>query len=177
MIVHVVAVAHVHFMFAYLLVILVIFAFLKSVRATLIPVLALPISLIATCAVMAVLGYSIDNMSLLAVTLSTGFVVDAAIVMLENIVRHIEAGEKPFTAAIDAAREIGFTILSMTVSLVAGFIPVLFMGGVVGRIFREFAVTISVAILVSGFVSLTLTPMLGARLLRAEDKEHKSLVA
>src|SRR6185295_10294205 len=173
------AVADVEFtlMIAAGLVILVIFAFLNSARATLIPVLALPVSLIATCAVMAVLGYSIDNMSLLAVTLSTGFVVDDAIVMLENIVRHIEAGEKPFTAAIDAAREIGFTILSMTVSLVAVFIPVLFMGGVVGRIFREFAVTISVAILVSGFVSLTLTPMLGARLLRAEDKEHKSLVA
>lgn len=173
------AVADVEFtlMIAAGLVILVIFAFLKSARATLIPVLALPVSLIATCAVMAVLGYSIDNMSLLAITLSTGFVVDDAIVMLENIVRHIEAGEKPIEAAIDAAREIGFTILSMTVSLVAVFIPVLFMGGVVGRIFREFAVTISVAILVSGLVSLTLTPMLGARLLHAEDKERKSLVA
>jgi HAE1 family hydrophobic/amphiphilic exporter-1 len=165
-------------MLAALLVILVIFAFLKSVRATLIPVLALPVSLIATCAVMAVLGYSIDNMSLLAITLATGFVVDDAIVMLENIVRHIEDGEKPFAAAIAAAREIGFTILSMTVSLVAVFIPVLFMGGVVGRVFREFAVTISVAILVSGIVSLTLTPMLGARLLRAETREErKTLIA
>ncbi|MGE3875679.1 MAG: efflux RND transporter permease subunit, partial [Parvibaculaceae bacterium] len=165
------AVADVEFtlMIAAGLVILVIFAFLKSARATLIPVLALPVSLIATCAVMAPLGYSIDNMSLLAITLATGFVVDDAIVMLENIVRHIEAGAEPFTAAIAAAREIGFTILSMTVSLVAVFIPVLFMGGVVGRIFREFAVTISVAILVSGIVSLTLTPMLGARLLRAES--------
>jgi hydrophobic/amphiphilic exporter-1 (mainly G- bacteria), HAE1 family len=174
------AVADVEFtlMLAALLVVLVIFAFLKSVRATLIPVLALPVSLIATCAVMAVLGYSIDNMSLLAVTLSTGFVVDDAIVMLENIVRHIEAGAKPFAAAVEGAREIGFTILSMTVSLVAVFIPVLFMGGVVGRIFREFAVTISVAILVSGLVSLTLTPMLGARLLRAEGEEgHKSILA
>lgn len=165
-------------MLAAFLVILVIFAFLKSVRATLIPVLALPVSLIATCAVMAVLGYSIDNMSLLAITLATGFVVDDAIVMLENIVRHIEAGQKPFAAAIEGAREIGFTILSMTISLVAVFIPVLFMGGVVGRIFREFAVTISVAILVSGIVSLTLTPMLGARLLKAHaGEEHKTLVA
>ena len=174
------AVADVEFtlMLAAALVVLVIFAFLKSARATLIPVLALPVSLIATCAVMALLGYSIDNMSLLAITLSTGFVVDDAIVMLENIVRHIEAGARPFAAAIEAAREIGFTILSMTVSLVAVFIPVLFMGGVVGRIFREFAVTISVAILVSGFVSLTLTPMLGARLLRAEGGEtHKTLMA
>ncbi|WP_119269852.1 efflux RND transporter permease subunit [Taklimakanibacter deserti] len=174
------AVADVEFtlLLAAALVVLVIFAFLKSVRATLIPVLALPVSLIATCAVMAVLGYSIDNMSLLAITLATGFVVDDAIVMLENIVRHIEAGARPFMAAIEGAREIGFTILSMTVSLVAVFIPVLFMGGVVGRIFREFAVTISVAILVSGFVSLTLTPMLGARLLRAEGHEAgKSLLA
>src|SRR5207248_8229529 len=114
------------------LVVLVVFAFLKSARATFIPALALPVSLIATCAIMAVLGYSIDNMSLLAITLATGFVVDDAIVMLENIVRHIEAGQKPFAAAIEGAREIGFTILSMTVSLVAVFIPVLFMGGVVG---------------------------------------------
>jgi len=174
------AVADVEFtlMLAAMLVVLVIFAFLKSARATLIPVLALPVSLIATCAVMALLGYSIDNMSLLAITLATGFVVDDAIVMLENIVRHIEAGTRPFAAAIEAAREISFTILSMTVSLVAVFIPVLFMGGVVGRIFREFAVTISVAILVSGFVSLTLTPMLGARLLRAEGHDAgKSLLA
>jgi HAE1 family hydrophobic/amphiphilic exporter-1 len=165
-------------MLASVLVVLVIFVFLKSLRATLIPVLALPVSLIATCAIMAILGYSIDNMSLLAITLSTGFVVDDAIVMLENIVRHIEAGARPLTAAIEGAREIGFTILSMTVSLVAVFIPVLFMGGLIGRIFREFAVTISVAILVSGFVSLTLTPMLGARLLRSEtQKARKSLVA
>jgi hydrophobic/amphiphilic exporter-1 (mainly G- bacteria), HAE1 family len=165
-------------MLAAALVILVIFAFLKSVRATLIPVLALPVSLIATCAVMALLGFSIDNMSLLAITLSTGFVVDDAIVMLENIVRHIEAGQQPFAAALEGAGEIGFTILSMTVSLVAVFIPVLFMGGVVGRLFNEFAVTISVAILVSGFVSLTLTPMLCARLLKVEEEgKRKSLVA
>src|SRR5262249_5824675 len=173
------AVADVEFtlMLAALLVVLVIFAFLKSVRATLIPVFALPVSLIATCAVMAVLGYSIDNMSLLAITLSTGFVVDDAIVMLENIVRHIEAGAKPFTAAVEGAREISFTILSMTVSLVAVFIPVLFMGGVVGRIFREFAVTISVAILVSGFVSLTLTPMLAARILGNHGTEGNRYIA
>ncbi|MFZ5677790.1 MAG: efflux RND transporter permease subunit [Pseudomonadota bacterium] len=164
-------------MLAAALVILVIFAFLKSLRATVIPVLALPVSLIATCAVMAVLGFSIDNMSLLAITLSTGFVVDDAIVMLENIVRHIEAGQPPFAAAFEGAGEIGFTILSMTVSLVAVFIPVLFLGGVVGRLFNEFAVTISVAILVSGFVSLTLTPMLCARLLKAGEGRRKSLVA
>ncbi|MFL5260416.1 MAG: efflux RND transporter permease subunit, partial [Hyphomicrobiales bacterium] len=159
------------------LVVLVIFAFLKSVRATLIPALALPVSLIATAAFMALLGYSIDNMSLLAITLSTGFVVDDAIVMLENIVRHIEGGQKPFEAAIAGAREIGFTILSMTVSLVAVFIPVLFMGGVVGRVFREFAVTISVAILVSGLVSLTLTPMLAARILGSRGAEGNRFVA
>lgn len=159
------------------LVVLVIFAFLKSARATFIPALALPVSLIATCAVMALLGYSIDNMSLLAITLSTGFVVDDAIVMLENIVRHIEKGQKPFAAAIEGAREIGFTILSMTVSLVAVFIPVLFMGGVVGRVFREFAVTISVAILVSGFVSLTLTPMLAARILGNHGTEGNRYIA
>jgi HAE1 family hydrophobic/amphiphilic exporter-1 len=159
------------------LVVLVIFAFLKSARATLIPALALPVSLIATAAVMALLGYSIDNMSLLAITLSTGFVVDDAIVMLENIVRHIEEGQKPFEAAIAGAREIGFTILSMTVSLVAVFIPVLFMGGVVGRVFREFAVTISVAILVSGFVSLTLTPMLAARILGSRGAQGNRFVA
>ncbi|WP_119274145.1 efflux RND transporter permease subunit [Taklimakanibacter deserti] len=173
------AVADVEFtlMLAAILVILVIFAFLKSPRATLIPVLALPVSLIATSAVMALLGFSIDNMSLLAITLATGFVVDDAIVMLENIVRHIEMGKSPFQAAIDGAREIGFTILSMTVSLVAVFIPVLFMGGVVGRLFNEFALTISVAILVSGFVSLTLTPMLCARLLKPEDPAaRKSLL-
>ncbi|MGE3993626.1 efflux RND transporter permease subunit, partial [Pseudorhodoplanes sp.] len=164
-------------MLAALLVVLVIFAFLKSLRATLIPVLSLPVSLIATCAVMALLGFSIDNMSLLAITLSTGFVVDDAIVMLENIVRHIEAGAKPFAAAIEGAREIGFTILSMTISLVAVFIPVLFMNGVVGRIFREFAITISVAILVSGFVSLTLTPMLSARILAAHQGEGRGIIA
>jgi HAE1 family hydrophobic/amphiphilic exporter-1 len=148
------------------LVILVIFLFLRSVSATIIPALAVPISLIGTCGVMYVLGFSINNMTLLALTLSVGFVVDDAIVMLENIVRHIEGGMRPFEAAIKGAREIGFTIVSITFSLIAVFIPVLLMGGMVGRIFREFAVSISVAIIVSGFVSLTLTPMLCARMLR-----------
>ncbi|MDH2381294.1 efflux RND transporter permease subunit [Bradyrhizobium sp. CER78] len=151
------------------LVILVIFLFLRSASATFIPALAVPISLFGTCAVMYALDYSINNMTLLALTLSVGFVVDDAIVMLENIVRHIEHGMKPFEAALKGAREIGFTIISITFSLIAVFIPVLLMGGIVGRVFREFAVTISVAIIVSGFVSLTLTPMLCARVLRAHD--------
>jgi HAE1 family hydrophobic/amphiphilic exporter-1 len=148
------------------LVIMVIFVFLKSMSATIIPALALPVSIVGTFAFMFMFGYSIDNISLLALTLAVGFVVDDAIVMLENIVRHMEDGEPPFEAALKGAREIGFTIISITFSLVAVFIPVLFMGGVVGRVFREFAVVISVAILVSGFVSLTLTPMLCARILR-----------
>ena len=147
------------------LVVLVIFVFLKSLSATLIPALALPVSLIGTCAFMYAFGFSIDNISLLAITLSVGFVVDDAIVMLENISRHIEDGMKPFDAALKGSTEIAFTILSITFSLVAVFIPVLLMSGVVGRVFREFAVTITVAILVSGFVSLTLTPMLCARIL------------
>ncbi len=153
---------------AIVLVIIVIFLFLKRISATLIPALALPISLVGTFAAMYALGYSIDNISLLALTLSVGFVVDDAIVMLENIVRHIEEGEKPFAAALKGSREIGFTILSITMSLVAVFIPVFFMGGIVGRVFREFAGTISIAILVSGLVSLTLTPMVCARVLRPE---------
>jgi HAE1 family hydrophobic/amphiphilic exporter-1 len=151
------------------LVILVIFMFLRSASATFIPALAVPISLVGTCAVMYALDYSINNMTLLALTLSVGFVVDDAIVMLENIVRHIERGMRPFEAALKGAREIGFTIISITFSLIAVFIPVLLMGGIVGRVFREFAVTISVAIVVSGFVSLTLTPMLCARVLKAHD--------
>ena len=155
------------------LVILVIFLFLKSISATIIPALALPVSLVGTFAFMYLFGYSIDNISLLAMTLSVGFVVDDAIVMLENIVRHIEAGMAPFEAALKGASEISFTILSITLSLVAVFIPVLFMSGVLGRVFREFAVTISVAILVSGFVSLTLTPMLCARLLKPIDHNAK----
>jgi HAE1 family hydrophobic/amphiphilic exporter-1 len=155
------------------LVILVIFLFLKTISATLIPALALPVSLIGTCAFMYMFGYSIDNISLLAITLAVGFVVDDAIVMLENIVRHIEEGMAPFEAALKGSREIGFTILSITLSLVAVFIPVLMMGGIVGRVFREFAVTISCSILVSGFVSLTLTPMLCARLLKPIDHQAR----
>ena len=155
------------------LVVLVIFLFLKTIAATIIPTLALPVSLIGTCAFMYIFGYSIDNISLLAITLAVGFVVDDAIVMLENIVRHIEEGMKPFEAALKGASEIGFTILSITLSLVAVFIPVLLMGGVVGRVFREFAVVISCAILVSGFVSLTLTPMLCARILKPIDHHAK----
>jgi len=155
------------------LVLLVILLFLRNLSATIIPSLALPISIVGTFAMMSVLGYSLDNLSLLALTLSVGFVVDDAIVMLENIVRHVEAGEEPLRAAITGAREIGFTIISMTISLVAVFIPVLFMSGIVGRLLHEFAVTICAAILVSGFVSLTLTPMLCSRYLKhAEPTAH-----
>lgn len=157
---------------AVVLVIAVIFLFLRSASATFIPSIAVPISLLGTCAVMYALGYSINNMTLLALTLSVGFVVDDAIVMLENIVRHIENGMRPYEAALKGAREIGFTIVSITFSLIAVFIPVLLMGGIVGRIFREFAVTVAVAIIVSGFVSLTLTPMLCARVLKSHD-QHK----
>jgi len=155
------------------LVILVIFLFLRSVSATFIPALAVPISLCGTFAAMYMLDFSINNMTLLALTLSVGFVVDDAIVMLENIVRHIEQGMHPYAAALKGAREIGFTIISITFSLIAVFIPVLLMGGIVGRVFREFAVTIAVAIVVSGFVSLTLTPMLCARVLKAHDPSKK----
>ena len=154
------------------LVVLVILLFLRNLSATAIPALALPISVIGTFAAMYALGFSLDNLSLLALTLSVGFVVDDAIVMLENIVRHVEAGESPFDAAIHGAREIGFTLVSMTLSLVAVFIPVMFMGGLIGRLLHEFAVTISAAILVSGFVSLTLTPMLASRYLRHEKREQ-----
>ncbi|WP_414660073.1 efflux RND transporter permease subunit [Horticoccus sp. 23ND18S-11] len=151
---------------AIILVVLVIFLFLRSASATIIPSIAMPIAVLGTFAVMYFFNFSIDNISLLALTLSVGFVVDDAIVMLENIVRHIELGESPMAAALKGSREIGFTILSMTISLVAVFIPVLFMGGVLGRLLYEFAVTISAAILVSGFVSLTLTPMLCSRFLK-----------
>jgi len=148
------------------LVVLVIFLFLRNISATLIPSLALPFSIIGTFAAMYLMGFSVDNISLMALTLSVGFVVDDAIVMLENIMRHVEKGEGVFHAALTGSREIGFTILSMTLSLVAVFIPVLFMGGILGRILHEFAVTISMAILISGFVSLTLTPMLCSRFIR-----------
>ena len=147
------------------LVVLVIFLFLRNVSATVIPSLALPMSIIGTFAVMYQLNYTLDNLSLMALTLSVGFVVDDAIVMLENIVRHMEMGKSTLEAALDGSREIGFTILSMTLSLAAVFIPVLFMGGIIGRLLHEFAVTIGVAVLVSGFVSLTLTPMLCSKFL------------
>ncbi len=149
------------------LVVLVIFLFLRNVSATVIPSLALPFSIVGTFAVMYVFGYSLDNLSLMALTLSVGFVVDDAIVMLENIVRHMEMGKGRLQAALDGSKEIAFTIVSMTLSLAAVFIPVLFMGGVVGRLMHEFAVTIGAAILVSGLVSLTLTPMLCSRFLKA----------
>ena len=158
-------------MLTLVLVVLVIFLFLRNIPATVIPSLALPMSLFGTFAVMYLLGYSLDNLSLMALTLSVGFVVDDAIVMLENIVRHIERGTPVREAALTGSREIGFTILSMTISLVAVFIPVLFLGGLIGRLFHEFAVTIGVAILVSGFVSLTLTPMLCSRFLKAKHEE------
>ncbi len=153
------------------LVVLVIFLFLRNLSATLIPSLALPMSIVGTFAVMYLLHYSLDNLSLMALTLSVGFVVDDAIVMLENIVRHMEMGEGVREAALRGAKEVGFTIVSMTLSLVAVFIPVLFMGGILGRLLREFAVTIGVAILVSGFVSLSLTPMLCSRFLRPPKEE------
>ncbi|MCY2930397.1 MAG: efflux RND transporter permease subunit [Planctomycetota bacterium] len=152
------------------LVVMVIFLFLRSVRATVIPSLALPMSIIGTFAVMWLMDYSLDNLSLMALTLSVGFVVDDAVVMLENIYRHMEMGKARMQAAFEGSREIGFTIVSMTISLAAVFIPVLFMGGKLGRLFREFSVTIGVAVLVSGVVSLSLTPMLASRFLADEHK-------
>ena len=149
------------------LVILVVFLFLRNGRATLIPAVAVPVSLVATFGVMYLAGYSLDNLSLMALTIATGFVVDDAIVVLENVSRYIEQGMRPFDAALKGAREVGFTVLSMSLSLIAVFIPILLMGGIVGRLFREFAVTLSAAILVSLVVSLTTTPMMCARLLRA----------
>ena len=154
------------------LVVLVIFLFLRNVRATVIPTLALILSVIGTFAVMYIFGFSIDNLSLMALTLSVGFVVDDAIVMIENIVRHMENGEQPMEASLTGSKEIGFTIVSMTLSLTAVFIPVLFMGGIMGRLLREFAITISVAILISGLISLTQTPMLCSRFLRTPDKQR-----
>jgi HAE1 family hydrophobic/amphiphilic exporter-1 len=156
---------------ALVLVVLVIFVFLRNLTATLIPSLTLPMAIVGTFSVMYVLNFSIDILSLMALTLAVGFVVDDAIVMLENIVRHIEGGQPPLEAALDGAAEVGFTILSMTISLAAVFIPLIFMGGIIGKLFREFAITISAAILVSGFVSLTLTPMLCARFLKAHPDE------
>jgi len=159
------------------LVVGVIFAFLHSGSATLIPALALPFSILGTFAVMAVLGFTLDNLSMMALILSIGFVVDDAIVMLENIVRHVEHGEQSFEAALKGSREIAFTILSMTISLAAVFIPILFMSGILGRLFREFAITITAAILISGIVSVTLTPMLCSRFLRAASLHAKGRFA
>jgi HAE1 family hydrophobic/amphiphilic exporter-1 len=157
------------------LVVGVIFLFLRNVPATIIPSLALPASIVATFAVMYLLGFSLDNLSLMALTLSVAFIVDNTIVMLENIIRHMEMGKPPMQAAFDGSKEVAFTILSMTLALIAVFIPVLFMGGIVGRLLNEFAVTISVAILVSGFVSISLTPMLCSRFLTPIDKQRHGM--
>src|SRR5213078_2582041 len=164
-------------MLAVVLVVLVIFFFLHSPRATLIASLAVPISLIGTCGVMYLLGYSLNNLSLMSLTIATGFVVDDAIVMIENISRHIEDGQPPMEAALQGATEIGFTIISLTVSLIAVLIPLLFMSDVVGRLFREFALTLAVTIIISAIVSLTLVPMLCAKLLRHRRPEEMSPVA
>ncbi len=155
------------------LVVMVIFVFLRSVSATVIPSVAVPLSLIGTFAVMYLLGYSLDNLSLMALTISTGFVVDDAIVMIENISRYIEMGDRPMEAALKGASEIGFTIVSLTVSLIAVLIPLLFMADIVGRLFREFAVTLAVTIIMSAFVSLTLTPMMAARILKHKPESEQ----
>ncbi len=157
---------------ALVLVVIVIFLFLRNAVATIIPSLTLPMAIIGTFSVMYMLDFSIDNLSLMALTLAVGFVVDDAIVMLENIIRHIEMGKAPLDAALDGAREVGFTVVSMMLSLAAVFLPLMFMGGIIGRLFREFAITISVSILVSGIVALTLTPMLCSRLLKTRGQEQ-----
>src|SRR6202030_1956377 len=150
--------------------------FLRSPRATLIPSVAVPVSLVATFAVMWLCDYSIDNLSLMALTISTGFVVDDAIVVMENITRHLERGMEPFAAALQGAKEIGFTVFSISMSLIAVFIPILLMGGIIGRLFREFAVTLSTAILVSMVISLTTTPMMCAYILKnPHNEEHGRL--
>jgi multidrug efflux pump len=159
------------------LVIFVVFAFLRDIRATLIPAVAVPISLVGTFAAMYLLGYSLDNLSLMALTIATGFVVDDAIVVMENVVRHMEAGVPRFQAALIGVREVGFTVLSMSLSLIAVFIPILMMGGIVGRLFREFAVTLSMAILISMVISLTTTPMMCARVLGRHDSRPRSRLA
>ena len=153
------------------LVIMVVFIFLRRWRAATIPAVAVPVSLIGTFGIMYLAGYSLDNLSLMALTIATGFVVDDAVVVLENVSRHIEEGITPLEAALLGAREVGFTVLSMSISLIAVFVPILLMGGIVGRLFREFAVTLSAAILVSLVVSLTTTPMMCARVLRPESEE------
>ncbi|MDF2529652.1 MAG: mdtC, partial [Gammaproteobacteria bacterium] len=158
---------------AAILVVLVIFVFLRTASATIIPSIALPLSIVATFAIMAFLNFSLDTISLMALTLTVGFIVDDAIVMLENIMRHIEAGEKPFDAALRGSKEIGFTIISMTISLMAVFIPLLFMNGIIGRLFHEFAVTTCAVILISGLISVTLTPMLCSRFLKPANLHHQ----
>src|SRR4029077_15540766 len=155
------------------LVVMVIFLFLRSPAATIIPGIAVPLSLVGTFGVMYLLGYSLDNLSLMALTISTGFVVDDAIVMIENISRYIEMGDSPMEAALKGSAEIGFTIISLTVSLIAVLIPLLFMADIVGRLFREFAVTLAVTILFSAFVSLTLTPMMAARILKHKPEREQ----
>ena len=155
------------------LVVMVIFLFLRSLSATIIPSIAVPLSLVGTFGVMYLAGYSLNNLTMMALTISTGFVVDDAIVMIENISRYIEEGEKPMDAALKGAEQIGFTILSLTVSLIAVLIPLLFMGDIAGRLFRQFAVTLAVTIVLSAFVSLTLTPMMSARLLRYTPPERQ----
>src|SRR6202008_3196803 len=156
------------------LVVMVIFLFLRSLSATVIPSIAVPLSLVGPFGVMYLLGYSLNNLTLMALTISTGFVVDDAIVMIENIARFIEEGDSPLQAALKGSEQIGFTIISLTVSLIAVLIPLLFMGDIVGRLFREFAVTLAVTILVSAVVSLTLTPMMCAKLLRHQKKEEET---
>jgi multidrug efflux pump len=159
------------------LVVMVIFLFLRNIPATIIPSVAVPLSLVGTLAVMYLVGYSLNNLTLMALTIATGFVVDDAIVMIENIVRYLEEGEKPLQAALKGAEQIGFTIVSLTISLIAVLIPLLFMGDIVGRLFREFAITLSVTILVSAVVSLTLTPMMCSRLLRARSEREEGFIA
>src|SRR4029078_13419520 len=159
------------------LVVMVIFLFLRNAAATVIPSVAVPLSLVGTFGVMYLAGFSINNFTCMAMTIATGFVVDDAIVMIENISRYIEQGMKPLEAALKGAEQIGFTIISLTVSLIAVLIPLLFMGDVVGRLFREFAITLAVAILISAFVSLTLTPMMSSRLLRHVPEREQSRFA
>ena len=157
------------------LVVLVMFLFLRRVRATLIPSVTIPVSLLSTCAVMYLFNYTIDNVSLMALTIAVGFIIDDAVVMVENIIRHIEGGKRPLEAALVGSREVGFTIVSMTLSLMSVFIPLLLMGGLIGRLFREFAVTVSMAILMSGVVSLTLTPMMCGWLLRPQPGRRSGM--
>ena len=151
---------------------MVIFVFLRSLWATIIPSVTVPLALLGACALMWLVGYRLDNLSLMALTIAVGFVVDDAIVMLENITRHVEEGEEPFEAALKGSREIGFTIISISVSLIAVLIPLLLMGGIIGRLFREFAVTLSMTIVVSALVSLTLTPMMASRFLKSPKEAH-----